>query len=286
MGTTGLIYVAIVAAWAAYLVPMLLKRNDEASARRSAEKYSSSAARVLSRQSDVQARSRYVVRPPGSPGTASPDTGTDTVPSEIGTEDPSPPARHVPNRARRVAAMRRRRVLSILTLSLLTVTALASFQMVGWWTLAVPATLIVGFVVLTRVQLRRQARERASVAAEARARADAHHDRGPATAPSLAAQDHELTIEVKLPVAPEPEVAPSRPEPRTDGLWDPVPVTLPTYVMKEKAPDRTVRTISLSGPEVFSSARTADPEPEAAPVVPEPAPAPIEEPEIRRAVGD
>ena len=65
MGTTGLIYVAIVAAWAAYLVPMLLKRNDEASARRSAEKYSSSEARVLSRATDVQARSRYVVRPPG-----------------------------------------------------------------------------------------------------------------------------------------------------------------------------------------------------------------------------
>ena len=43
MGTTGLIYVAIVAAWAAYLVPMLLKRNDEVSRRRSAEKYSSSA---------------------------------------------------------------------------------------------------------------------------------------------------------------------------------------------------------------------------------------------------
>ncbi|WP_328328586.1 hypothetical protein OHA70_03905 [Kribbella sp. NBC_00382] len=272
MGTTGLIYVAIVAAWAAYLVPMLLKRNDEASARRSAEKYSSSEARVLSRATDVQARSRYVVRPPGQ------------SPDEV-SEDLSPPARHVPNRARRVAAMRRRRVLSILTLSLLSVTALASFQMLAWWTLSVPATLIVGFVVLTRVQLRRQARERAAVAAERRARAEAHHDRGPATAPPLS-PDQELTIEVKLPVTPKPVAADTKPEPRTDGLWDPVPVTLPTYVMKEKAPDRTVRTISLSGPEVFSSARTADPEPEAAPVVPEPAPAPVEEPEIRRAVGD
>jgi hypothetical protein len=286
MGTTGLIYVAIVAAWAAYLVPMLLKRNDEASARRSAEKYSSSAARVLSRQSDVQARSKYVVRPPGSPDAGS-DGSPDGASPDEGTEDLSPPTRYVPNRARRVAAMRRRRVLSILTLSLFTVTALASFSMVGWWTLAVPATLIVGFVVLTRVQLRRQARERASLAAERRAQAEAHHDRGPATAPTPTptSPDHELTIEVKLPVIPEP-VAETRPGPRTDGLWDPVPVTLPTYVMKEKAPDRTVRTISLSGPEVFSSARTADPEPEAAPVVPEPAPAPVEEPEIRRAVGD
>jgi type II secretory pathway pseudopilin PulG len=279
MGTTGLIYVAIVAAWAAYLVPMLLKRNDEASRRRSAEKYSSSAARVLSRQTDVQARSRYVVRPPGSEVSTGPGGGADEVVS-----DPSPPPRYVPNRARRVAAMRRRRVLSILTLSLLSVTALASFGMLSWWTVAVPATLIVTFVVLTRVQLRRQARERAALAAERRARAEARHDRGPTTAP-VPSPDHELTVEVKLPVIEEPVVK-AKPEPRTDGLWDPVPVTLPTYVMKEKAPDRTVRTISLSGPEVFSSARTADPEPQAAPVVPEPAPAPVEEPEIRRAVGD
>lgn len=271
MGTTGLIYVAIVAAWAAYLVPMLLKRNDEVSARRSAEKYSSSAARVLSRQSDVQARSKYVVRPPGSSS------------SEEVIEDPSPPTRYVPNRARRVAAMRRRRVLSILTLSLLSVTAFAGLGMLLWWTVAIPGSLIVAFVVLTRVQLRRQARERAALAAERRARAEAHHDRGPATAPA-SSPDHEMTVEVKLPEA-APVVAEKKAEP-AEGLWDPVPVTLPTYVLKEKAPDRTVRTISLSGPEVFSSARTADPEPEAAPVVPEFAPAPVEEPEIRRAVGD
>jgi hypothetical protein len=180
--------------------------------------------------------------------------------------------------------MRRRRVLSILTLSLLSVTALAGLGILLWWSVAIPGSLIVAFVVLTRVQLRRQARERAAFAAERRARAEAHHDRGPATAP-VASPDHEMTIEVKLPEASEP-VAVTKPEPPAEGLWDPVPVTLPTYVMKEKAPDRTVRTISLSGPEVFSSARTADPEPEAAPVVPEPAPAPVEEPEIRRAVGD
>jgi hypothetical protein len=285
MGTTGLIYVAIVAAWAAYLVPMLLKRNDEASRRRSAEKYSSSAARVLSRQSDVQARSRYVVRPSGTAGTSvAPTAGSSTASgasSSGGGVDAGPPAgRFVPNRARRVAAMRRRRVLSILTLSLLSVTALAGLEILLWWTVAVSATLIVAFVVLTRIQLRRQARSRAAELAERRAQAEAIHDRGPATAPS--SPDHEMTIEVKMPVAPEPLVAKPAPP---DGLWDPVPVTLPTYVMKEKAPDRTVRTISLSGPEVFSSARTADPEPEAAPVVPEPEQA-AEEPEIRRAVGD
>jgi hypothetical protein len=180
--------------------------------------------------------------------------------------------------------MRRRRVLSILTLSLLSVTALAGLEILLWWTVAVPATLIVAFVVLTRVQLRRQARERAALAAERRARREAHHDCGPATAP-VPSPDHEMTVEVKLPA--EPTAEPAAPaEPAAEGLWDPVPVTLPTYVMKEKAPAPTVRTINLSEPEVFSSARTADPEPEAAPVVPEPAAPLEEEQEIRRAVGD
>lgn len=288
-----MIYVAIVAAWAAYLVPMLLKRNDETSGRRAAPKYSTSDARVLARNTDVQSQTKYVVRPAavsgsgasgdGGAGSSTAGSGSSGSHAEPAGTDSSPPARYVPNRARRVAAMRRRRVLSILTLSLLSVTALAGLGILLWWTVAFPITLIVAFVVLTRVQLRSQARERATVAAERRAAAEAHHDCGPATAPS---PDHEMTVEVKLPVAePEPAVVP-KPDPAAEGLWDPVPVTLPTYVMKEKAPDRTVRTINLSEPEVFSSARTADPEPEAAPVVPEPAAPVEEEPEIRRAVGD
>jgi hypothetical protein len=277
MGTTGLIYVAIVAAWAAYLVPMLLKRNDEA--RR--PPVASSDARVLARQGDPQSRSRYVVRPAGAGAGASSAAASGATASGAAEEDLPPPVpRFVPNRARRVAAMRRRRVLSLLTLSLLSVTALAGLEILLWWTVAIPGSLIVAFVVLTRVQLRRQARDRARAAAERRTRAQARHDRGPAGKPAPS-PDEEMTIEVKLPAsAPEPAE-----KPRTDGLWDPVPVTLPTYVMKEKAPDRTVRTISLSDDEVFSSARTTDPA-ETPPVVESPAPATAEEPEIKRAVGD
>ncbi|MET7277283.1 hypothetical protein ABZS29_03550 [Kribbella sp. NPDC005582] len=270
MGTTGLIYVAIVAAWAAYLVPMMLKRNDEAR-RRSAAVPSTADARVLSRD---PATTRYVVRPPGSTETASPDT-------VAAADDLSPPKRYVPNRARRVAAMRRRRVLSILTLSLLSVTALAGLGILLWWTVAIPAGLIVAFVVLTRVQLRRQARERARLAAERRTRKQNHHDRGPAGKPAPSPDD-ELTIEVKLPANPAPVV--EKPAASTEGLWDPVPVTLPMYVMKEKAPDRTVRTISLTDDEVFSSARTTDPAEQ--PLIIESPPAQVEEPEVRRAVGD
>ncbi len=261
MGTTGLIYVAIVAAWAAYLVPMLLKRSDEARRRPVS---SSADARVLSRD---PSRPRYVVRPAGAVDDATP-----------AGDLPPPPTRYVLNRARRVAAMRRRRVLSILTLSLLSVVALAGLGMLLWWTVAIPGALIAGFVVLTRVQLRRQARSRARSAAERRARVQARHDRGPAGKPAPS-PDEEMTIEVKLPSEPQVE----KPAPPAEGLWDPVPFTLPTYVMKEKAPDRTVRTISLSDDEVFSSARTTDPA-ERGPL-PEPVQKP-EEPEVKRAVGD
>lgn len=264
MGTTGLIYVAIVAAWAAYLVPMWLKRGEEA--RRRPVVPSSDEARVLSRDSS---RTRYVVRPAGI--TASDDSSP-------------PPKRYVPNRARRVAAMRRRRVLSILTLSLLSVVALAGLAMLQWWTVAIPGTLIVGFVVLTRVQLRRQARTRTQTAAERRARAQARHDRGPAGKPAPS-PDEEMTIEVKLPAEPAPKPAAKEEKRAAEGLWDPVPVTLPTYVMKEKAPDRTVRTISLTDDEVFSSARTTDPSERPA-ATEAPAPEPVEEVEVKRAVGD
>lgn len=264
MGTTGLIYVAIVAAWAAYLVPMWLKRGDEA--RRTPVVPSSDEARVLSRD---PSRPRYVVRPPG-PAAA---------------DDSSPPKKYIPNRARRVAAMRRRRVLSILTLSLLSVVALAGLAILPWWTVSVPGATIGGFVVLTRIQLRRQASARAAAAAERRTRVRAKHDRGPAGKP--ATPDEEMTVEVKLPVEPAPAPAPAAKEekPATEGLWDPVPVTLPTYVMKEKAPDRTVRTISLTDDAVFSSARTTDPAEKPA-ATETPAPEPVVEPEVKRAVGD
>ncbi len=47
-------------------------------------------------------------------------------------------------------------------------------------------------------------------------------------------------------------------EPTTDGgtLWDPLPVTLPTYVSKPRA-TRSVRTIDLADPRVSSSGRDA-----------------------------
>ena len=44
-----------------------------------------------------------------------------------------------------------------------------------------------------------------------------------------------------------------------DGtLWDPLPVTLPTYVTKPAATRRTVRTIDLGEPGAWTSGRTEE----------------------------
>ena len=43
-----------------------------------------------------------------------------------------------------------------------------------------------------------------------------------------------------------------------EELWDPVPVTLPTYVGKDKAVRRTVRTIDLGGSDAWTSGRTEE----------------------------
>ena len=52
---------------------------------------------------------------------------------------------------------------------------------------------------------------------------------------------------------PRPARSPAIADP---SLWDPVPVTLPTYVTKPAAARRTVRTIDLDSTGVWTSGRT------------------------------
>jgi hypothetical protein len=56
-------------------------------------------------------------------------------------------------------------------------------------------------------------------------------------------------------VPPEADPSGSPAGPRDPNLWDPVPVTLPTYVSKPPA-RRTVRTIDLDSTGVWTSGRT------------------------------
>lgn len=244
MGTTGLIYVAIVAAWAAYLVPMWLRRHDETRRMKAVEQYSE-AMRVLSRETDSRSRARYVAKP-----------------SRVVAPPPKRSAAH--SRARRVAAMRRRRIFSMLFLSLLSVGALEFLELVPRWSVAVPGGLILVFLVTVRISVRRQRRI---------------DNRDAVTTRRL-----RKASRVAVSYAPVAEEQPAvTVDPPAEGLWDPVPVTLPTYVYKEKAP-RTVRTVDLSESDVFSSAPSPSPSPEVEVEAPEAAPE--SDDQVARAVGD
>ena len=59
----------------------------------------------------------------------------------------------------------------------------------------------------------------------------------------------DLVVPVVSEEPQEPQEAPAR----QPGGWDPVPVTLPTYVGKEPAARRTVRTIDLDSTGVWTS---------------------------------
>ncbi len=259
MGLTGIIYGSIVVAWAAYLVPLALKRHDEAARSRSIDRFSSSM-RVLARHGRA-ASGRVVVAParpvdrvlrPGLAGTGS---------TAVVTPAPRPT-----RAARHAAARRRRWVLSVLVCLVALVAALALAGVVPWFAVLAPVVLVAAFLGLARRQVRR-ASDSYWVAAHAPlpsnvirrspTRVEASHGAAKSaddepTVPldadklqtALAALTEEHNVAVALPTA--------------DGgsLWDPLPIVLPTYVDKPVA-RRTTRTVDLGESTAVPSRRSA-----------------------------
>jgi hypothetical protein len=265
---SGVIFVVLAVAWAVYLIPKALKHHDEVARTRSIDRFSS-AMRVLARREPVNRRDARLVVVPGraadNPRVVTPR------PSTRATELPEHVRRGAARAAARAAARRRRRILSFLVLSTLLVTGLAAFAVVPWWSVAVPAGLTVLYLVLCRTQVRRERDaawdadlassmadlEDAEPARRAAVRVEASY--GVARPAVLNAQGfaevdgEEDTVAIDVPVLDAVLV------PTTDGgsLWDPLPVTLPTYVSKPKA-RRTVRTIDLNEPGTWTSGRTEE----------------------------
>jgi hypothetical protein len=216
---SGLIFVALAVAWAAYLIPKALRHHEDVVRGRSVDRFSQSM-RVLARREPVSARmARLVVTPPRD------EVGSVAPPS---TDEQYAARRAATHRATR----RRRRVLGLLLLAIVATVTAAALHRLAWTSVAVPAGLLLAWLVTCRLMVR-QERSRHPV--------------------ELA--DADLTGEI----APVPADAPSRggtpPEGRDPKLWDPVPVTLPTYVSKPPA-RRTVRTIDLDSTGVWTSGRT------------------------------
>lgn len=233
MDLSGVIFVALALAWAVYLIPKALQQHDELARTRSVESFSSRL-RVL-----------------GARGRAADDVVVEEDVAVTAVAETVTPAPTLTRAAARRAAARRRRVLGVLTVLLLATVALAAFSVLGWWAVGVPAAMIVLFLVVARVSVRRQ---RAGYAGSAGAPAPAP---APVAAASEAVEDDGAEDTVGVSRA-DLAAAGLGEQPIADegSLWDPLPVTLPTYVTKPAA-RRTVRTIELTRREVTSSGHDA-----------------------------
>lgn len=235
----ALIFVAVVVAWAVYLIPKALSHHEESIRSRSVDRFSDTM-RVLARREPVNARSARLVLQPGR-GASGP---------VVQTKGPGPSPAEVRARraAARGAAKRRRNVLGTLLLANVAVAAGAGFGAYSWWYQAIPAGLVLAWLVTCRLMVKG---EQAALAPEG---TDEQR-----TAEVIESEpSHPETFTVSRTEAGFDEVAPTASTAVTavdPHLWDPLPMTLPTYV-DAPAASRTVRTIDLDDSGVWSSGRS------------------------------
>lgn len=311
MSSSGLIYAVIVGAWAAYLVPMWLRRQDELNEARPTERFST-AIRLLSGRAGMERRYAKELKErdrtaEGPTPDVDPDAETEHLSSvdvrafsapaartEARLELPEPapdpepgPARPgtgaAAERARRGKVLARRRRTTTLLFAAFTLGAVvAAVGGVAFlWAPAVPALLLSAYIVHLRIQERRRFvyvmdRRRAEAAA-----ARLRESRRPAPTPEPAPDASQ---------APSPQEADRRAlveqtdhaewvdqqrdrGPARGGSWDPVPVPLPTYVTAPVAP-RATSGIDITDPDTWSAARSST----AADPAPTPPPAPRQRP--------
>jgi hypothetical protein len=239
-----LIFAAIAIAWLAYLVPHFVRHRDDETV-----------------EDEIDPTNRFadsmrIVRSGTAPLL---DQDLEEIQTyEVSTPQTRRAAIDDLRRLEALAALRRRRVLLLLMAGLSVVVGVCAVELIPWWSLAIPGGLLVIFVVVARVSVRFMAKS-----LDARYEQIAH-----------GSDESTVFLSVKKPEDPAKksesatkDAAASEPKP--GALWDPVPITMPTYVSKPLAP-RTVRTIDLSGPPVPPADRpqvpvTADaPEPEKA----------------------
>jgi hypothetical protein len=320
VGLSGFLYVAIVVGWAVYLVPFALKRYDEATRNRSIDRFSS-AMRVLGRREAAlaDADGAPAVGPSAQAEMPAPGDGAARpVGSPARRQAQQQAERKAEQQAARAAARRRRRVLLTLLLATALTAAAAGVALLAWWWVAVPAGLVVLWLLACRGQARRERVARPAYPLDGSAGArpsaangggaagpesatavtggevalphahlehpsDGHpgddhageghlgdeglgdEHAGPATAAETAAADSVDVAQADMPADDEPTVVLEREHlaegedeyAGTGSLWDPVPVTLPTYVHKPRAP-RTIRTIDLGTDDAPSPRRSEE----------------------------
>ena len=272
---SSLIFVVIVAIWAAYLLGHWVRRRDQVATVRSVDRFSE-AMRVLERRPAVRSvplsrpSPRSYVVAPARPAPAqvsvkrAPAVERPAVPQQrISSPDPVPapaaarpaaagPAPARPARAARPssAPARGRAALAVTLLALLVATPvswlLAAFtQAVRWW---VPALVTLALVAVV-AHLRRTARQARELARrrerlERRHQSQARRQSRRAVVGEVVAAHRDRAGQGTEPGPAEVETSDAAPvEATTDG-WQPVPVPPPTYTLKPKAPPRVRPAVS------------------------------------------
>lgn len=230
---SALIFVALAVAWAVYLIPKALQHHEDAQRSRSVDRFSHTM-RVLARREPVGRRNARLVVSPGR------QPSEPTVTTKHTTSAPEAPRPPLTREAANRAARRRRRVLGTILLGLLTTIGVAAFGLIGWGWVAIPATLLVAWLIACRLMVRGE---------ELRHMDAWLHEAATGEVPVIRAELPALDGDAALEDTMSHQVV-------TDpSLWDPMPVTLPTYVSKPAA-ERTVRTIDLDSTGVWTSGRT------------------------------
>ncbi|MEW1634428.1 hypothetical protein AB0469_10170 [Streptomyces sp. NPDC093801] len=308
MSSSGLIYAVIVGAWAAYLVPMWLRRQDELNEARPTERFST-AIRLLSGRAGMERRYAKGLRERGEVQAepqphADPDAATETVNSvdadarALGVSPTRAEPRSV--EVERVERVRRQQRLQVLArrrrttaLLFLAFSGGAIAAAVGGlrylWAPAVPALLLSAYIVHLRVQERRRYeftmdRRRAEAAAralrESRSRHRDRSDRDPEPAgaaepdPAPPVSPQEAGRRALVEQTDHAEWVDQQRErergPARGDSWEPVPVPLPTYVTAPVAP----RATGPVNPDGWSATRSSAAEPTNPRLRAQPGPAP------------
>lgn len=273
--SAGLIVAFVVVVWAAYFIPLALRRYDEASKSASVESSGS--------------LSRVIAWPRSGAAPAVESDAVDT-PVAVTSSADKPEARKLDRPAARLAARRRRRTLLTLLALAVIVSGVAFAGVIAKTYMAIPAALILAWLVACRIQVRgelglvrdkkpRSTKSVGTFANKVKSKAKAKTAKTKTKTKSKTganvstAADEEETIivsgqfedvdpgrsHVMEVVALEDDALDDKiviavPSVSTSGeaLWDPLPVTLPTYVTKPRA-GRTVRTIDFSQPGTWTS---------------------------------
>ncbi|MFC6345552.1 hypothetical protein ACFP8W_26435, partial [Nocardioides hankookensis] len=136
----------------------------------------------------------------------------------------------------------------------LVVIGVAAFSVIAWPYVAIPAGLLVAWLVACRLMVKG---ERKVLAPTTRMPVEtpAKEEQVEATEPAAEVAG-QVAAEVSDEIDPMQDTSAGIAAIVDPAMWDPVPVTLPTYVTKPAATRRTVRTIDLDSTGVWTSGRT------------------------------